>query len=163
MHIAPKPENEEERVQSLLDLCILDTPPEEAFDKLTRLAASLCGTKISAVSLIDSDRQWFKSKVGLDISETPRDVAFCAHAILSKEMMEVPDAQADERFANHPMVVTNPGIRFYAGIPLHDEKGNALGTLCVVDTNVKVLEDFQRKTLLMLAKKIEDLILAKKK
>lgn len=163
MKIAPLPPDEELRLQSLFDLAILDTPAEEAYDKLTRLAASLCGTEISVVSLVDSDRQWFKSKVGLEVNQTPRDVAFCAHAILKDELMEVSDAQADPRFAKNPLVTGNPNIRFYAGVPLHDQNGMALGTLCVIDSEVKVLEDYQRKTLVMLAKKIEDLILSKKK
>lgn len=161
MKIAPMHENEAERIRSLIELEILDTPPDEAFDKLTRLAASLCGTEISIVSLVDSERQWFKSRVGLEATETARDVAFCAHAILKDELMEVPDALADERFKSNPLVTNFPHIRFYAGVPLKDGKGLPLGTLCVIDSSVKVLEEFQKETLKMLAKKVENLILNK--
>lgn len=158
----PIPSNEVERLRALLESSLLDTPREEFFDKLTELAASICGTEFAAVSLIDEKRQWFKSKFGFEMDETPRDIAFCAHAIMGDKMFEINDAQADERFAENPFVKEDPNIRFYAGVPLINKDGLALGTLCVFDKRVKALQDFQATTLEALAKKIVSYIEEKK-
>lgn len=132
MPAAPAPPNESERIRSLRALEVLDTPAEERFDRLTRLARRLFDVPIAAVSLVDTDRQWFKSEVGLDMEETPREQSFCAHAILDENVMIVPDATRDPRFEDNPLVREAPGIRFYAGAPVRAPDGSALGTLCVI-------------------------------
>jgi PAS domain S-box-containing protein len=144
---APLPDRERERLQALRDAQILDTPPEADFDALTRIAAAICGTPIAVVSLMDADRQWFKSKVGLAETEAPRSDSFSAHAILETDLLEVRDAQADPRFADNPHVRGRPHVRFYAGTPLRTADGHVLGSLCVIDHVPRSLTPEQRSAL----------------
>ena len=139
----PTPVDELARLEALHRLEILDSEAEQAFDDLTALAAEICGTPISLISLVDADRQWFKSRVGLELQETPRNVSFCAHAILDDEILVVPDTEADSRFAGNPLVVGAPEIRFYAGKPLVTSEGHAVGTLCVMDRTPRDLTPAQ--------------------
>ncbi len=150
----PFPDNEAARLEALRRYDILDTPPETAFDDITRLAAHVCGTPIALVSLIDADRQWFKSNVGLDAAETPRDISFCAHAILGSDPLVIPDAREDRRMATSPLVVSGPQIRFYAGIPLITPDGLALGTLCVMDRVPRALGPEQIEALRALGRQV---------
>lgn len=150
-----KPDNESARLESLRALQILDTSAEERFDRLTRLARRLFGVPIALVSLVDENRQWFKSCIGLAASETSRDVSFCAHAILGDEILMVPDTLADERFHDNPLVTDSPNIRFYAGCPLTVGRGNKLGTLCLIDVKPRDLDDEERELLRDLARMAE--------
>src|SRR6266446_2137675 len=147
-----KPANEEARVIALDKYAILDTDPEQSFDDLTLLASYVCKTPMALISLVDEDRQWFKSRVGIDASETSRDIAFCSTAILQSDVFVVPDALADERFRDNPLVVSDPHIRFYAGAPLINEDGYALGTLCVVDRAPRDLAPDQKEALQALSR-----------
>ena len=150
----PIPQNESERLRALRSYKILDTKPEERFDELTKLAAIICGVPMSLITLIDTDRQWFKSKVGLEISETPRAQAFCTHAIMQPQMFEVPDAAEDARFAKNPLVTGDPNIRFYAGAPLATSDGHLLGTMCVLDRKPRTLTAEQKTALEILGRQV---------
>jgi len=140
--------SESARLSALEATALLDSLPEDRFDRITRLAKRAFGADIALISLIDSDRQWFKSKQGLDINETSRDIAFCDHAIRQKDVMVVGDAKVDTRFANNPLVTGEPSINFYAGAPLITQSGQALGTLCVIDSMPR--DDFSQEDAQML-------------
>jgi GAF domain-containing protein len=144
--------NDAARVAALQKYDILDSEPEKAFDDLALLASYICKTPIALISLVDEDRQWFKSKVGLDVSETPREIAFCSVAIQQPDVFVVPDTLQDERFRNNPLVVSDPRIRFYAGAPLISEEGYALGTLCVVDRTPREVTTEQQEALKALSR-----------
>lgn len=135
------------RVAALNRYAILDTEPEQSFDDLVTLAAYVCRAPIAMLSLVDDHRQWFKSKVGVEIGETPRDISFCSRAIEQEDLFLVPDALEDPRFRDNPLVVNEPHIRFYAGAPLINEDGFALGTLCVVDRQPRELDESQKEAL----------------
>ena len=152
---APLPPNEAQRLETLRCYGVLDTLPEQAFDDLTMLAAQICQVPIAVVSLVDENRQWFKSIIGLDAKETPRDVAFCAYSILNPdELLEVQDAMLDPRFADNPLVTNDPHIRFYAGAPLVAPDGHALGTLCVIDRVPRQLSTEQKGALRALSRTV---------
>jgi signal transduction histidine kinase len=159
MRAAHPPPNEAQRLDRLRRFGVLDTLPQEAFDHITALASAICGTPIALISLIDHDRQWFKSRVGLDVPQTPREVAFCSHAILHpQDILEVTDATTDERFRDNPLVNEAPDIRFYAGMPIVTDDGFALGTVCVIDRQARQLDERQRQSLRSLAKLVLNLL-----
>ncbi len=147
MQSAPLPPNEKSRLQALQELGILDTEPEFLYDDVTELASNICDTPICLVSLIDGERQWFKSRHGLAATETPRELAFCAHAILGNELFEIEDSRKDIRFHDNPLVTDAPNVVFYAGIPLELAEGVNVGTLCVIDNKPRVLTEKQRSAL----------------
>jgi GAF domain-containing protein len=141
MQEPPRPAHEDDRLSALRQLLILDTPPEERFDRLARFAASEFDMPIVLMTLIDDDRQWFKARVGLEMCETGRDISFCGHAIVRNDTMVVHDATLDARFADNPLVTSDPRIRFYAGAPLTMPGGHNIGTLCLIDRTPRTLDD----------------------
>ncbi|MET0517262.1 MAG: GAF domain-containing protein, partial [Burkholderiaceae bacterium] len=140
MKPAPLPADEAQRLQALRDLLILDTPPEQRFDRIVAFAAEEFEVPIALLSLVDENRQWFKASRGMSVCETARDISFCAHAILADDILMIPDARADERFADNPLVLGPPFIRFYAGAPLQVRPGLRVGTLCLIDSRPRRLD-----------------------
>lgn len=155
---APIPDNEAERLAALREYHILDTAAEQTYDDITALAAYLCEVPIAMISLVDESRQWFKSRLGLNERETPRDVAFCAHAILQSEPLIVRDALKDSRFSDSALVTRSPHIRFYAGFPLTSPEGFALGTLCAIDRRPRQLSAEQKTAMQALARQVMALL-----
>ena len=151
---APIPDNEAPRLEALREYRVLDTGAEQAYDDITKLAAHLCQVPIAMISLVDESRQWFKSKLGVNQRETPRDVAFCAHAILQTDPLIVKDALKDARFADSPLVTRTPHIRFYAGFPLTSPEGFTLGTLCAIDRKPRQLSLEQKKAMQALSRQV---------
>jgi GAF domain-containing protein len=151
---ARKPDQEAARLEALRQYQILDTPSEQAYDDFTLLASSICEVPIALISLVDAERQWFKSKVGLEVSETARNISFCGHTILSNKTLVVNDALSDPRFVYNPLVTSDPSIRFYAGAPLISPEGHALGSLCVIDRQPRVLSESQKTALEALARQV---------
>ncbi len=159
MKVPPTPVNELERRRALLTYKILDTNPEKDFDDITQLASEICNSPISVITLLDENRQWFKSKIGLDLNETNRDVSFCGHAIINpNENFIIENALEDERFFDNPLVTDGLKLRSYAGVPLVNVEGFAFGTLCVIDSKPKKLDDFQIKALEKLANQVMKLL-----
>lgn len=140
MLAAPIPANDGDRLAALRALLILDTPPEQRFDRIVQFAASEFGVPIALLSLVDENRQWFKARVGLDVCETGRDISFCGHAIVQHELFVIPDARADARFADNPIVTGEPKVIFYAGAPLAAPSGHNIGTLCLIDHQPRTLD-----------------------
>ena len=158
----PIPRDEPDRLAELHAFQVLDTPAEAAFDNLTQLASVICGTPIALLSLVDEDRQWFKSRVGLNVKSTPREYAFCAHAIMKRNLFVVRDAARDPKFARNPLVVDAPHIRFYAGMPLVTPDNHALGTLCVIDRVPRTLTTKQIHLLNLLSRQAISLLMARR-
>lgn len=144
MQPAPRPADDDTRLDALRQLLVLDTPPEERFDRIAEFAAKEFDVPIALVSLVDEDRQWFKARVGLDVCETARDISFCGHAIASDEVMVVPDTLRDPRFVDNPLVSGEPSIRFYAGAPLKLPTGQRVGTLCLIDKTPRSYDEVDR-------------------
>lgn len=153
--IAPIPKNEAKRLNVLWQYDLLDTVPEAVFDDLANLAAHICEAPIALISLVDEKRQWFKSRIGISVKETSRDVSFCAHAIHQEGLFTVSDATKDPRFRNNPFVTGPQHIRFYAGVPLRSPDGYALGTLCVLDKEPRKLRPEQKQAMRVLARHVE--------
>jgi GAF domain-containing protein len=146
--------SEKKRLKVLWEYEVLDTVPEEVFDDLTELAAKICDAPIALITLVDENRQWFKSKQGITVSETSRDISFCSHAIEQEELFIIPDTTKDKRFASNPLVTGAPKIRFYAGAPLISPDGYALGTLCVIDKIPRQLRPEQKQAMRVLARHV---------
>lgn len=163
MPAPPRPPDEEKRLESVRQYDILDSDPEPIFDDLTKIAAHLLDVPIALVTIVDEQRQWFKSRVGLEVAETPRDQAFCGYVILDDQVMEVHDAQLDPRFTDNPLVTDGPHIRFYAGAPLITPEGDRLGTLCVIDRKARTLTEAQRVTLQSLARVVTDALVLRRR
>lgn len=142
-----KPDDETQRLRALKLMQVLDTPGDEKLDRVTSLASKLFNVPIALVSLVDDDRQWFKSRHGLEATETPRAVSFCGHAILGDDLFVVPDASADPRFHDNPLVTSDPNVRFYAGYPLKTRSGHRVGTLCVIDNQARTFDEKDRDLL----------------
>jgi GAF domain-containing protein len=152
MTTALLPDDEAERLKVLAECAILDTPPEQAYDDLTQLAAYVCGAPMALVSLIDANRQWFKSRIGVHHSQTNREISFCAHTILRPDPLIIADTLHDPRFLGSALVIGEPFIRFYAGVPLRSREGHPLGTLCVLDKRPRQLQPEQLEGLKALAR-----------
>jgi GAF domain-containing protein len=151
---APIPPDEPQRMQALREYDVLDTPPEAVYDDIAHVCAGVCDTPIALIALIDGRRNWFKARVGVDdeLTESPRDISFCGHAIVGPDILEVTDAIVDERFADNPLVASEPRIRFYAGAPLVTPDGYKLGTICAIDVRPRRLSEAQRDTLTALSR-----------
>jgi GAF domain-containing protein len=158
MQPPPFPDDERERLAALRRLGLTDTPPSAAFDRVTRMAAELLDVPIVLVSLVDERRQWFKSCVGLDASETPREVSFCGHAVFLRAPLVVNDAHKDPRFHDNPLVTGAPNVRAYLGIPIYTRDGRALGTLCAIDHQPRQFSERDVQVLSRMAKIVEHLI-----
>ncbi len=156
MKPAPRPRDETQRLRALRTIQVLDTPADSRLDHITRLATRMFGVPTALVSLVDTDRQWFKSRIGLDATETPRDVSFCGHAIIEDGLFVVEDALGDERFCDNPLVVGGPNVKFYAGCPLKALSGHRLGTLCIIDSKPRTFSQADREMLRDLAQLAED-------
>ncbi len=149
------PSDEKSRLEALYAIGILDTPPEERFDRVTRLVQKIFNVPIALITFVDAERGWFKSRQGMDLTELPREVSFCAYAILDEDVMVIEDALTDERFRNNPLVLDEPQIRFYAGVPVSSLNGSKLGTLCIIDLKPRGLNEEERRTLVDLASLVE--------
>lgn len=154
------PPDEQARLATLRSLGVLDSPPEERFDRLTRMAKRLFGVPIALISLVDANRQWFKSYLGINVNEMPRDTSFCGHAILGDTLFIIPDASTDERFADNPLVLNDPSIRFYAGCPFRAPNGHKLGTLCIIDHQPRHFKQDEFEALIDLTVMLERELLA---
>jgi len=164
MESAPITPNEQARIAALKSYNVLDTLPESDYDSITHLASAIAQVPISLISLIDDERQWFKSHKGLEATETPREYAFCAHAIMNPDkVFKVEDSRLDHRFADNPLVTGDPRVIFYTGVPLVNPEGHALGTLCVIDNNPRKLNDDQIGALKMLGRQVVQLLELRKK
>lgn len=150
----PLPENEKKRLEALRSYNLLDTPPESTFDDFTKIASYLFNTPIAMITLIDEHRQWFKSKIGTEVIESPREHSFCTYTIMDKEVMLIKDLADDTRFRNNPFVLSEPTVRFYAGTPLIDVEGYALGSLCIIDMQPRSLDETEKEVLAALGRRV---------
>lgn len=151
---APVSTDEQARLAELSQLMIMDSPEEQAYDDITRVAAGICGTPVALITLVDAHRQWFKSRMGTQVRETPKEMAFCTHTLDSRKPMVVADATKDARFEANPLVTNDPSIRFYAGVPLVMSSGHAMGTVCILDTVPREISAEQMEELAFLARQV---------